>query len=186
MATNYIDFGAKDLLTTGSISINSVAVNTNKTIATFSALDNNPPASNFATLDTRNSIAVLDFSDTTEESAIFIGSIPNNTSTASGLKVRILWTATAATSGNCRWGVQFEKMTTDLDSDSFDTATETHSATNATNGIATITEITCTTIDSLSGGDFFRLKIYRDASDTTNDTMSDDAELIAVEVRSVV
>jgi len=33
-------------------------------------------------------------------------------------------------------------------------------------------------------GDPYRIKVYRDSSDTTNDTMVGDAELIAVEVRS--
>jgi len=94
--------------------------------------------------------------------------------------------ATSATTGNCRWGVQFEDMNTDEDADSFDTATEAHSATNGTAGIPTTTTITCTTIDSLVAGDFFRIKIYRDVSDTTNDTMTGDAELIAVEIRSVL
>jgi hypothetical protein len=92
--------------------------------------------------------------------------------------------ATTATSGNCRWGVQFEKSGTDLDSDSFDTATEAHSAANGTSGIETVTEITATAIDSLAAGNRFRLKVFRNADDATNDTMTGDAELIAVEVRS--
>jgi hypothetical protein len=156
-----------------------------KSLSLFTALDNQPPASAFATLDTRNSIAVLDFDDTTEESCVFIGVIPDNANLSSGLSVRIHWMSTSATTGNCRWGVQFEDMNTDEDSDSFDTATEAHSATNGTAGIPTTTTITCTTIDSLVAGDFFRIKIYRDVTDTTNDTMSGDAELIAIELRSV-
>jgi hypothetical protein len=164
---------------------NTLTINTG-TIAKFTSLDNNPPASDFATLDTRNSIAVLDFSDTTEESAVFTGVLPEGAVVSSGLEVRVLWTATSATTGNCRWGAQFERMNTDLDADSFDTATEAHSTTNATNGIPTITTLTCTNIDSLVAGDFFRLKIYRDALDTTNDTLAADAELIAVEVRGVI
>lgn len=157
-----------------------------KTIAFFTPLDNQPPATNFATLDTRNSIAVLDFSDTTEESSVFVGVIPDKALLGSGIIARINWMATTATSGDCRWGVQFEKMDTDTDSDSFDSATEGQSTTNATAGIPTVTSITCTSIDSLAAGDFFRLKIYRDASDTINDTMTDDAELISVELRSIL
>ena len=129
---------------------------------------------------------MLDFDDTTEESAVFVGCVPDNFVDLSlGIQVKIHWMATSATSGNCRWGVQFEKMNTDADSDSFSTAAEAHSATNATNGVPTTTTITITTIDSLSNGDFFRLKIYRDVGDTTNDTMTGDAELIAIELRSV-
>jgi hypothetical protein len=155
-----------------------------KTYAVFTATDNQPPASNYATLDTRNSIAVLDFDAVTDESAVFVGIIPEGASLGSGLKVRLHWMATSATSGNCRWGVQFEKAGTDLDSDSFDTATEAHSAANGTSGIETVTEITITTIDSLAAGDRFRLKVFRNADDATNDTMTGDAELIAVEIRS--
>jgi hypothetical protein len=44
-------------------------------------------------------------------------------------------------------------------------------------------EITLTTIDSVTAGDGFRLKINRDANNAS-DTMTGDAELIAVEVRS--
>jgi len=168
-----------------NVLVNGISVR-NTTLSFFTAIDNQPPASGFATLDTRNSIAVLDFDDATEESCVFIGAIPDNANLASGLSVRIHWMATSATTGNCRWGVQFEDMNTDEDTDSFDTATEAHSATNGTAGIPTTTTITCTTIDSLVAGDFFRIKIYRDVSDTTNDTMTGDAELIGVEVRSVL
>ena len=158
-----------------------------KTLAVFTPPDNQPTATNFATLDTRNSIAVLDFDDgATNEESTFVGCIPEAATLSSGIKVRITWAATSATSGNCRWGAQWMKLDTDIDSDSFDTATEGQSATSGTSGICTTTEITCTNIDSLAAGDFFRLKIYRDSSDTTNDTMTGDAELISVEVRSAV
>jgi hypothetical protein len=155
------------------------------TLAVFSAMDNQPPASAFATFDTRNAIAVLDFDDSTEEAAIFVGTIPEGTILTSGLKVRIHWSATTATSGNVRWGAALMRGDTDLDADSFDTAVEAHSAANGTSGIITVTEITLTTIDSVAAGDSYRIKVYRDVSDTTNDTVTGDAELIAVELRSV-
>jgi hypothetical protein len=155
-----------------------------KTYAILTALDNQPPATAFATLDTRNSIAVLDFDESTVESAIFSSVIPEAADLTSGLLVRLLWMAASATSGNCRWGVQLERANTDLDSDSFDTAAEADSAANATSGIPTLTEITLTTIDGLTAGDTYRLKVFRKADDATNDTMTGDAELIAVEVRS--
>jgi hypothetical protein len=157
-----------------------------KSLAVFSARDNQPPATAFATLDTRNSIAVLDFDAATDESAIFSGVIPEAADLSSGLKIILAWMATSATSGNCRWGVQLERGNTDLDTDSFDTATEATGTANAnaTSGIPTYTEITTTNIDGLTAGDTFRIKIFRNADDATNDTMSGDAELIAVEVRS--
>ena len=155
-----------------------------KTLARFTPRENQPPATAFATLDTRNSIAVLDFDAAVDESAIFSGVIPENANLASGLQIRLAWMATSATSGNCRWGVQIERCTTDLDADSFDTATEATGAANGTSGIATITSITVTAIDGLTAGDTFRIRVFRNADDATNDTMTGDAELIAVEVRS--
>jgi len=155
-----------------------------KTLARFTPRENQPPATAFAALDTRNSIAVLDFDAATDESAIFSGVIPDYANLASGLKIRLAWMATTATSGNVRWGVQIERSNTDLDADSYDTATLVTSAANGTSGIVTVAEITTTAIDSLAVGDNFRIKVYRDADDAVNDTMTGDAELIAVEVRS--
>lgn len=155
-----------------------------KTYAVFDAMRFQPPASAYATFDTRNSIAVLDFDAASDESAFAVGVLPESAVVSSGLKVRIHWLATTATSGNVRWRVAFEKMTTDLDADSFDTAAEATGAANGTSGIETITEIAVTTIDSLTAGDIYRLRITRVGTDATNDTMSGDAELLAVEVRS--
>ena len=154
-----------------------------KTYAVLTPMTSQPPAANFATLDTRNSIAVLDFDTTTEEGTFWTAVMPEAASLGSGLIVKIHWMATSATSGNCRWGAKFERMNTDEDADSFDTATEATSATNGTSGGITTTSITCTTIDSIAAGDPFRVWIYRDVSDAA-DTMAADAELVSVEVRS--
>ena len=154
-----------------------------KTIAVFKTENNNPPAANFATLDTRNSISVLDFDDTTEESAIFVGIVPEAAVLTSGLIVRIHFAATSATTGNARWGVQIERANTDLDADSFDAATEATTATSGTSGIIVVTAITTTTIDSLAAGESYRLKVYRDVSDAA-DTVTGDLEVTAIEVRT--
>ena len=154
-----------------------------KTYAVFTVRDNQPPSTAFATLDTRNSVAVLDFDATTDESAIFLGIIPEAASLGSGLKIRIVWTATSATSGACVWDASLERMNTDIDSDSFDTIASVTTTTNGTSGVPNYSEITLTTIDSVTAGDGFRLKINRDANNGS-DTMTGDAELIAVEVRS--
>ncbi len=154
-----------------------------KTYATFTATDNQPTATAFATLDTRNSIAVLDFDDAATESAVFVGILPEAASLGSGLIVSLRWMATTATSGDVRWSVAWEKSTTDLDSDSFDTATAATVTTNGTSGIVTVTNITCTNIDSLAAGDLFRLRVQRLGADGA-DSMTGDAELVAVEIRS--
>lgn len=154
-----------------------------KTYAVFTPMTSQPPASNFATLDTRNSIAVLDYDATTGERSYWVGVMPEGASLGSGLKIRIHWMATSATSGNVVWSAQIERMNTDLDSDSFDTSASTTSATNGTSGVVTVTEITITTIDGVTAGDLYRLSVIRDAA-AAGDTMTGDAELVAVEVRS--
>jgi len=145
---------------------------------------NQPPATNFATLDTRNSIAVLDFDDTTDKSAIFVSVCPQGANLSSGLSITLIWTASTATSGACVWDASIERMTTDIYTDSFDTAASVTATTNATSGVPNYSTITLTTIDSLTAGDGFRLKITRDANNAS-DTMLQDAELIAVEVQQI-
>lgn len=154
-----------------------------KTYSVFTVRDNQPPATAFATLDTRNSIAILDFDDATDESAIFLGIIPEAASLGSGLNIRLIWTAATATTGNCVWQVALERMTTDIDTDSFDTAASATATTNATSGVPNYTSITLTTIDSVTSGDGFRLRVTRDGANVS-DTMTGDAELISVEIRS--
>jgi hypothetical protein len=154
-----------------------------KTYAVFTPDNNQPTATAFATLDTRNSIAVLDFDDAATESAVFVGILPEAADVSSGLIVSLRWMATTATSGDVRWSVAWEKSNTDLDSDSFDTATAATATADGTSGIVTVTNITCTNIDSLAAGDLFRLRVQRVGGDGA-DTMTGDAELVAVEVRS--
>jgi hypothetical protein len=153
-----------------------------KTYTVFTPNQNQPPATDFATLDTRNSILVLDFDDSDDESAIFVGVIPEAASLGSGLKIRLHWAA-IETSGDCVWDVSLERMNTNLDTDSFDTIASATAATNGTSGVLTVTEITLTTIDSVTAGDGYRLKVTRNGTNVS-DTMSDDAELVLVEVRS--
>jgi hypothetical protein len=179
---------ALDVVGTGNFSQNVLVNGTsvrNRSLCYFTPLDNQPPAAAFATSDTRNSISLLDFDDTTTENAVFVGVIPENAVLSSGLIIRIFWAATTATSGSVVWGVQLEKTNTDIDADSFGASAGAASNANATNGIPSTASITITTIDSLVAGDLFRLKIFR-VTTNPSDTMTGDAEVIAVEVRSVL
>jgi hypothetical protein len=156
-----------------------------KTLARFSPLDNQPPSSNYATFDTRNSIAVLDFDASTAESAVFVGIVPEAADFTTGIKVRIVWMATSATTGNVIWTSAFERGNTDLDADSFATGIDSSAAAaNGTSGIVTTTSIdhSGSEIDGLTAGDLFRVKITRKAADGS-DTMTGDAEVIAVEIQ---
>lgn len=170
---------------TATIKLPTVSTNLAGTSIVFTPLHNQPPVSGYATMDSRNAIMVLDFDASTDESAVFVGVIPQGMVLSSGVVVRIIWMATSATGSTCRWGVQMERMNSDMDGDSFDTAGTAGTTTNATSGTPNVTEITLTNIDGVSSGDPFRLKVYRDADGTSGtDDMTGDAELIAVEIRS--
>jgi hypothetical protein len=150
----------------------------------FSALNNEPPAANFATLDTRNNHAILNFDATTQESAIFRGVLPRNYA-GGGITVYVHWCAASATSGTGGWDVAFERIgdgQQDIDADSFATAqTITAATVPGTSGLVDITNVAVTNganMDSIAVGETFRLRIRRDVA---NDTAAGDLSLIAVE-----
>jgi hypothetical protein len=155
------------------------------TLAIFGPLSNEPPASNYATLDTRNGQAVLDFDAATDESAVFSGVLPRNYG-GGGLTVTIHWAATSATTGDVIWQAAIERRNTDMDADSFAAAqSSAATTTNGTSGIPNSSTITFTSgaqMDSLAAGEPFRLSINRDA-DNGSDTMTGDAEVLAVEIK---
>ena len=155
----------------------------------FNPYNNEPPSSNYATLDTRNQHPVLDFDDTTDEAVVFTGILPRNY-VGNGLTVIIHWVASTSTTIThyCRWQAAFEALNEqDIDSDDFASAQSAGGNPNSTCGIETTTSIDFTDgaqMDSIAIGGVFRLKINRDADGTSGtDDMSDDAELIFVEVK---
>lgn len=151
----------------------------------WSALQNQPPATNYATIETRNTFYLLNFDASTDESSVFTGILPEGTSLTTGLSVTLKWTAATATSGDCVWLVAWERCNTDIDTDSFATGVSATTATSGTSGIPNTTTINfngTTEIDGLAVGDMFRLKITRDA-DNGSDTMTGDAQLITLEVQ---
>ncbi|HVY55605.1 MAG TPA: hypothetical protein VHC46_07600, partial [Thermodesulfobacteriota bacterium] len=92
-----------------------------KSLFVFRPTMNEPPASNFATIDTRNSHPVLDFDGSTNESAVFTFVMPQAYS-GGGVTVYIHYAMTSATSGDIDWDVSFERVgdqQQDMDSDSF-------------------------------------------------------------------
>jgi hypothetical protein len=154
----------------------------------FTPAQNNPPATIYATPDVRNSHPVLDFDAATSEEAIFPGVFWEDYD-GEDVTATVVWAASTATSGNCKWNVMFERLAEndlDIDSDSFATAQTTTSAANATSGklIHTVVTFTSSQIDGLVAGEAFRLKVARHASDAA-DTMTGDAELLRVVLRKV-
>jgi len=156
------------------------------TLVVFTPLHNEAPSANFATLDLRNGHPVLDFDAASDEDAIFTGVLPRNYS-GGGITATLIWLATSATTGDVVWNTAIERIDTgtDTDADSFATANAATATTSGTSGAPTYTGIAHTSgaqMDSLAAGEAFRLKVTRDANNAS-DTMTGDAELLAVEIK---
>jgi hypothetical protein len=157
------------------------------TLAIFVPAGSTPPATNYATFNTRNAHLVLEFDTTTQETILFAGRMPRNYA-GGNLVVSVSWMAATATSGTIGWGITFERdnaANNDLDADAW--ATEqiiTAAAVDAASGKVTVTSVTCTAgatgTASIAAGYDFRLRVRRDVA---NDTATGDAQLLSVEVK---
>ena len=157
------------------------------TILQFFPRDAEFPATNFATIDTRNNHPCLDFDDTTVETVFFTGFIPQGASFAtSGTALTFVLesTATSATSGNIGWNVALERIVAggiDIDADNFGTAQPGSAAVSGTSGIVTEVSVTFTQAQlptSLAAGDMIRVRVQRNTSVSGDHT--GDAELLGV------
>jgi len=156
------------------------------TLVTFDESNNAPPTSNYATPDDRNVHYVLDFDDTTNESAVFSGVMPSYYG-GGGVTAYIHYSMTSATSGDIDWDVAWERIgdqQQDVDSDSFAAVNSVDNTTvPGTAGNVDIVSVAFTDgadMDSVATGESFRLKVTRDAA---SDTATGDAELHKVELR---
>ena len=149
------------------------------------------PVSNFATHDLINNIPVLDFDDTVNEVALFVGVLPS-TYAAGGLTVTLTLAGAAAT-GDMSFAGLFRSFTDDADNlleTAFNTwgTRQDNVAIDAPSVIGEVTydDITFASgaeMDSLAKGEMFHLLLMRDAQDGTNDDMSGDASLVTVEIK---
>jgi hypothetical protein len=156
-----------------------------ETFAFLKPTDAEPPSSNYATLDQRNGHPVLEFDQTTNESAVFSLFMPDSYA-GGGLTVELVWCSETA-SGDVDWDVAIERIgdaQQDIDSDGFAAVQSTDNNTvPGTSGNTDVTTITFTDgaqMDSVAAGEMFRLKVTRDAA---SDTLADDAQLLGVLVR---
>jgi hypothetical protein len=147
---------------------------------------NEPPASNYATLDTRNGHPVLDFDAATAEAAIFTGLLPLSYGGA-GLTVEIGYSMTSATTGTCGWTVEFERVADsqqDTDADGFASAQTVAAVTvPATGGhvdVAAVNVSDGANMDGIAAGEQFRIRVKRDVA---NDDAAGEAELHFVRIR---
>lgn len=158
------------------------------TLNTWNPHNNQPPSTNFATIDIRNIHILLDFDDTTNVSAIFPGLMPKHYTAAAAVDVFIHYATSSALTGQLIWDVQFERIgdqQQDLDSDGFAAVRSvTVAAVPGTSGLVDIVKISFTAaqMDSIIAGDSFRLKITRDAAGETSGA-SGDIELLKLELR---
>jgi hypothetical protein len=156
------------------------------TLATFTPHHNEPPATAFATLDTRNAHPVLDFDDTTNEDAVFSMVMPQHYG-GGGVTVFVGYSMTSAESGDVDIDVAFERIgdqQLDVDADSFAAVNSVDNTTvPATSGLVDVVSVAFTDgadMDSVAVGELFRLKVTRDA---VSDTAAGDMELHFVEIR---
>jgi hypothetical protein len=157
-----------------------------KQLCVFTPQHNEPPASNFATLDTRNNHLVLDFDATTNESAVFTSKLPEYYNSG-GVTVYIHYSMTSGEANTIDWDAAFERIgdqQLDVDGDSFAAVNSTDNTTvPGTSGLVDVVTITFTDgadMDSVAAGEHFRLKITRDAA---SDDATGDAEVHLVEIR---
>lgn len=156
------------------------------TLLIFTPQCNEPPAANYATLDTRNQHPVLDFDAATNESAIFSAVLPRNYG-GGGVTVYLHYAMSTAVSGDVDWDVAFERIgdqQQDIDSDGFAAVQSVDNTTvPGTSGNVDIVSVAFTNgaqMDSVAVGEGFRLKVTRDA---VSDTATGDAELRFVEIK---
>src|SRR3990172_255832 len=134
------------------------------TLCTFFAHDGEAPATAFATLDTRNGVAVLDYDDTTDESMDFGGFMPRHYA-GGGITVTVGWMATSATTGTISLDVSFMSVTDDLDdldTKAFAAANNANPTTATASGEVDYIAVTFTDgadMDSVAGGGYFPIKI---------------------------
>jgi hypothetical protein len=159
------------------------------TLIVFTALNNEPPSSAWASFDTRNQVPVLDFDADTDSSAEFGGVMPRNYA-GGGVTVTIGWMATdtTVTPHNVVWDVAFKSVTNDaddLDTKAFaavNSVTDQEASASGEVAYAAITFTNGADMDSVAAGEYFRLRVTRDANNGS-DSLTDDAELVFVEIK---
>jgi hypothetical protein len=105
------------------------------------------------------------------------------------ISVKIVWYADNASSGNVKWGARIAAITPNVDTYNVETKSFATQATVIDTNLGSTQQLhSCEIVirggdlDALSPDDEVWIGIARNASDTTNDTMSNDAILVSVEV----
>lgn len=142
------------------------------------------PSSNYAAMSLVNQRPALAFDAATNETAQWTAIAPQDLTGA--LTAIVTYIMASATTGDVDVDVSIEAVSdgdaTDLDAgDSFDTVNSTDNTTvPGTAGHIDQISVTLTNADSIAAGDYFRLRLLRDA---VSDTAAGDMYVLAVELR---
>ena len=157
---------------------------TGDSLVLLGPMGNRPPASGFATLDLRGDFVVLDYDDTTNESAQFDVIIPSHYG-GGDLCAKVKWTSSTATSGNAKLRVELIRLNAGDNLASVPSADDTDDfvvAAPSTSGDLVLDESDEMSVSGLTAGDMLRVVVSRLASDAS-DTMSGDLELVSFELQ---
>lgn len=107
------------------------------------------------------------------------------------LTLKLMWYAdtdtSTGTSHECMWGAAVAAITpnsdtgTNVETKAFGTAATAYTANGGTQVLMSTT-ITISSLDSIAAGDEIWLRVYRNATDGTNDDMTGDAILVGLEL----
>lgn len=157
------------------------------TRAVFTPTSAEFPTSGFASPSVINERPVLAFDATTDENIYWTDIAPAGLSGA--ITVVVSYIMASATTGAVRFQAAIEAITdgdaTDLDATtSFDTDNSNGATVPGTAGHIDQLSITMTNADSLAAGDYYRVRLRRDADGTSGtDDAAGDCYVVAVELR---
>ncbi|NIT36975.1 MAG: hypothetical protein GTN49_10840 [candidate division Zixibacteria bacterium] len=159
------------------------------TIDRFGANDAIFPATDPAGTINRNDHALLTFPDGVTTDILFEGIVDQFYNFNRSIIVDIHWCAATAVAGAVTWQAFFENLAEggqDLDVDGFAGGIGGSQTTNATAGVLTYTGLTFSNAaaDGIVAGNSYRLRVRRAGTDG-GDTMTDTAQLLAVELRMI-
>ncbi len=144
------------------------------------------PASSFGRFGERGTQPFIALAE--GESCYFAGIMPQHYAGTTGIGVYVHWMSEDQTSGTVVWDIQFAvyvQAGSDMDTGDGDFAavnaiTDTAVADAGDIMLADVRTFTDgADMDSVTAGDFFRMKIARNASGT----MANDAQIVAIEIR---
>lgn len=122
----------------------------------------------------------------TDETVYWQTRLPNYGS--GNLTLKIMWYADNASSGNVVFGAAIAAITPNTDTQDIETKAFATASTVQDAHLGTTAQrlhecsITISNLDSVAADDWVAIQLYRDASDTVNDTLSNDALVVDVEL----